>query len=190
MPITMLSGLGCGCQAQQKEHLRGLNKFRGMSGVNDYDIITIGGKQYTVNQILDKTVVASRDIKTYSRPGGTELGVVKAGQPIGKVFSYIRSTSAGTGGRPWLMFETTYNNYFYVPDDAVSGSGIKEQGGKTVEEEIQEEEDQKLKESSPMEYYFKKFAPKVLLGVVVVAGTIILVKEVSKGVVTKAIATN
>ena len=131
----MLSGLGCASCGNT------CGGARPLGDVVNYDIIKIGGKDYTTNQLLDKTVIAARDTKTYSNAKGiNQVGLVKAGQPIGKVFSYIKASSPASDGRAWLMFETSYNKYIYVPDESVSGTGLKEQGTKTVDQEVKEEE--------------------------------------------------
>jgi len=133
--------------------------------VADYDQITISGKRYTANQILDKTLTASNSIvKTYSRPkGGRLISEVKPGQIIGKVISYIRASSPQSDGRGWLMFENSYGDYFFAPDEAVSGKTLPEQGAKTVSQEIKEEKDKEQKENEPIVYYFKKIAVPVLI---------------------------
>ncbi len=176
IPIQMLNGLGCSCSSQIP---------KGFGSTTDYDQITIGGKVYSANQILDKTIVAGKDTKIYSGVNGTPtvLGTIKAGQPIGIVFSYLRPEQGG--GRSWLMFETSYNKYFYVPNEAASATGLISQGVKTVKEEVKQEEVDKLKEESPVEYYLSKYGTKAIL---IVGGIVIAVafgKEVIKGLLSK-----
>lgn len=162
MMQTDCYGLGCDCQAnaiaQQK-----FNVLNGFGAVSDYDQIKIGGKTYTVNQIIDKTIIAATDTKLYSgaRSTATVVGTVKAGQPIGKVFSYLRPDQAD--GRSWLMFETSYNKYFFVPNEVASGSGLKDQGTLTLEEERKREEELRQKQNDPVGYYLKKYGLPVLL---------------------------
>lgn len=176
MPITMLNGCGCAkCD---------------LGAVADYDQITVGGKKYTVNQIIDKSVVASKETKLYSNASGTGtvVGTVKAGQPIGIVYSYIKPNQASSDGRSWLMFESTYNKFFYVPNEVVSGSGLKEQGIKTVTEEIKAEELAKERQADPFAYYIKKFGVPALL----IVGAIIILngvaKESVKGLINKKVS--
>lgn len=181
MPITMLNGLGCmQCGGSCS-----------LGAVADYDQITIGGKTYTVNQIIDKTVVAGKDVTLYSNPSGkgSVVGTVKSGQPIGIVYSYIKPSNATSDGRSWLMFETTYNKFFYVPNEAVSGTGLKEQGTKTVVQEIKEEEAERLRKEDPAGYYLKKYALPALLiiGLIVIVGGI--AKEGTKAYIEKKSST-
>lgn len=180
MPITMLNGLGCSsCGGSCGTTLRGLG------AVTDYDQITIGGKVYTVNQIIGKTVTAAKETKAYSnnKGAGAVVASIKAGQPIGVVYSYARPEQAD--GRSWLMFESNLGKIYWVPNEAVSGSGLKEQGTKTVAEEIKEEKAQKERQEDPISYYIKKFGLPALLivGAIVIANGV--AKESVKAAITK-----
>lgn len=180
MPITMLNGLGCpDCGGTCKP----------LGSVIDYDVIRIGGGNYTANQIVDKTIVANRETKLYSNASGkgTVVGVVKIGQPIGKVYSYLKPSNKSTDGRGWLMFESSYNKAFYVPNENVANTGLKEQGTLTLTEEKKVEDDAKLKDESPMEYYIKKYALKgvLIIGAIIIVGG--LVKESAGKLIDKKV---
>lgn len=176
MPITMLNGFGC-------------NECAGscLGAVSDYDQITIGGKIYTVNQIIGKTVVASRETKAYSnnKGAGAVVATIKAGQPIGIVYSYARPEQAD--GRSWLMFESNTGKIYWVPNEAVGATGLKEQGTKTVTEEIKEEQEAKQRAEDPLGYYLKKYGLPALL----ILGAIIVIngaaREGVKAVVNKKV---
>jgi hypothetical protein len=176
MPINMLDGFGCSTCGGTC-----------LGAVSDYDKITIGGKTYTVNQIIDKTVTAGRETKAYShnKGGAQVVATIKAGQPIGIVASYARPEQAD--GRSWLMFESSYNKVYWVPNEAVASTGLKEQGTKTVAEEIREEQDKKNRETDPLGYYLKKYGFPALI----IIGAIIIVngaaKEGIKAVINKKI---
>ncbi len=200
MPITMLNGIGCaecGGTCGQKP-LSGLqndlaiaranrrNFFSGLGAVSDYDIIRVGGGNYTVNQVIDKTILANRQTKLYSSASltSTTKGMVQAGKPIGKVYSYIKP-SQSSDGNSWLMFEDGYLNFFFVPNENVSSEGLKDQGTLTVTQEKKAEEDAKLKDESPIEYYIKKYATK---GILIIGGIIVavaLVKTTATGLINK-----
>lgn len=146
----------------------GCAPMRQLSGVTNYDQIKIGGATYSVNQIIGKTITARVDTKLYSGPRGTPsvVGTVKAGQPIGIVFSYIRPDQGDD--RSWLMFESSYTpgtapKVYYVPNEAASGSGLKDQGALTVAEEIKKEQEEEMRRNNPVEYYLRKYGFKVLL---------------------------
>lgn len=190
MLITMLNGLGCqscGGTCGQKP-MTGLRGICGFGAVANYDIIRIGGGNYTTNQILDKTIFANRDTNLYSNTSGKGkiVGVVKAGQPIGVVYSYLKPTDSSTDGRGWLMFTgSKYLQAYFVPDESVSATGLKDQGTLTVSEEVKAEQDAKLKQDSPMEYYIKKYGTKAVL---IIGGIIVAVslgKELIKDSVTR-----
>jgi len=171
-----LFGLGCECQdkaAQQK-----FEQINGLAAVSDYDQIKISGKTYTVNQILDKNLFASVDTKLYKGDFKTVVGTVKAGQPIGIVYSYLRPDQAD--GRSWLMFETSYLKFFFVPNEVASGTGLKDQGTLTVSEEIKQEQLEQQKESDPVGYYLKKYGLPVLL----IGGGIFLAATFGKAFIT------
>jgi len=199
MMITTLNGFGCAgnpdcpCNAEQKEVLAsnyksrlygtgkpwlpvlgrpGLAGLRGLGDPANYDQIMIGGKTYSADQILDKTVVAARDTTLYRNTKATNVyTIIKAGQPIGKVDSYLKASSPNTDGRAWLQFWSSSQGYYYAPNEAVSGAGLKDQGTKTVKEEVKEIENQKLKDDNPTLYYAKKIAlPAVLLVGAIVIG--------------------
>lgn len=176
MPINLLNGFGCPSCGETC-----------LGAVTDYDQIAIGGKLYTVNQIIDKTVIASRETKAYSnnKGAGTVLTTIKAGQPIGKVYSYARPEQAD--GRSWLMFESTGGKFYWVPNEAVAGTGLKEQGTKTVVEEVKEEQDKKEREDDPIGYYIKKFGFTAILiigGIIIANG---VAKESVKGIINKKV---
>lgn len=139
-----------------------------LGSVTDFDQIKIGGATYTVNQIIGKTLIAKVDTKVYSGTRGTPtvVGVVKAGQPLGIVWSYLRPEQAD--GRSWLMFESSYTpgtaaKVYYAPNEAASGSGLKDQGTLTVAQEIKKEQEEEMRRNSPVEYYLRKYGFKVLL---------------------------
>lgn len=179
-----LYGLGCDCIRKSIAQ----EKFDQLNGVNDYDQIKVGGKTYTVNQIIDKTITAATATKLYSGPrsNATVVGTVKAGQQIGVVFSYIRPDQAD--GKSWLMFESSYTpgtaaKVYYVPNEVASGSGLKEQGTLTVDEEMKKEQEELEKQNEPVTYYFKKIGIPVLL----IVGGILVVKSVAPQLIDKII---
>ena len=140
------------------------NNYSTLGAVDDYDIITINGKLYSVNEVLDKTLVANGSTKVYSAAfdNATLKYTTPSGQSLGKVYSYLKPTAGRTGS--WLMIQTGDNTFVYVPADSASPSALKEQGVKTVDEQVKEEEEAKQKEADPAGYYIKKYAlPGVLI---------------------------
>lgn len=176
MPITMLNGLGCpDCGGTcGKKPVYGL---RGFGAVNDYDTIRIGGGTYTANQLIGKTILANKTTTLYNGASkkSSVYGTVKAGQPIGKVSTYLKA-SQSPDGIAWLGFDGNYPFYFFVPDENASSSGLKDQGTLTINEEKKAENDAKLKAESPVEYYVNKYGTKLIL----IGGSIFLVTMIAK----------
>src|ERR1051325_11585546 len=111
-----LAGLGCGgdcnCGCGNKMPLssgvlRGSGLLRGLGEVKNYDQITIGGQQYSVNSIVGRgvSITAKKDTKIYtgSSSASRVIKTIKAGQVIGSPESYLRPDQS-TDGNSWLMF--------------------------------------------------------------------------------------
>lgn len=149
----------------------------------NYDILTVGGEQYSANQLLDKNIVAKTDVMLYPslfKDDGKFL--VKKGQSIGKAFSYLTPTSKNNPtGRVVLQFERSVNGtyqYFWLKDDkAVSTSALASQGTKTVDQEVQEEKDKAEKENDPIVYYAKKIGLPVLMWGAGIYVGVVVIKE-------------
>lgn len=148
-----------------------------LGAVADYDVIVIAGKTYSANQVLDKQLVAARDVKLYrGNDFNTPFSTVKAGQPIGKVYSYIKATQS-TGvraGGPLLEFLDNAGRAYYVKDDnAISTAILKDQGALTYKDELEKEKEELQKENDPFTYYAKKI---LLPGVLLVGGIYLAVQ--------------
>lgn len=153
----------------------------GLGAVSDYDIITINGKQYSVNEILDKNFIAAGSTKVYTSAfdNAKVKYISPSGTSLGKVYSYLLPTGGRSGA--WLMVQTGSDTFVYVPSDSASAAAFKEQGTKTVADEIKEEQDAKEKENDPISYYIKKLGlPALLIG-----GGIYLVAVLGKTVIEK-----
>jgi hypothetical protein len=198
MVRTRLYGLGCagaagcGCNQEQKEVLasnyrsalygnqRGwLPTLHGLGEVANYDQITIGGKQYSVNSIVGRGVslTAAKATKIYAgtHGGSKVIATIKAGQQIGSPESYVRADQSADGNS-WLMFYGSQTSVitgqnpnasgaFFVPNESVDPSQLKNQGVLTAEQEIKKEQEEKLKADNPVLYYAKKIALPALIGV-------------------------
>jgi len=158
MNAYSLSGLGCNCEKLES---------MGLGAVTDFDIITIGGKQYSANSILDSQLNANRDVKLFRGADfTTPYATIKAGQPIGKVYSYIKanSTTGQRAGGPLLEFLDTSQRSYYVKDDkAIDQSFLKAQGVETVQEELKKEQEEKERAADPVGHYIKKYGLWALL---------------------------
>ena|SRR6478609_5759469 len=139
------------------------------SDLTNYDIITIGGVQYSANQIVGKSLKASSDVPLYLASNfKTPFATIKAGQNIGTVFSYIRpdqATAQAAGGVGLLMFYTG-SQYFYVKNEAaISQQSLKDQGTQTVTQQQKQMQDDQEKSNDPIMYYLKKVGLPLALGV-------------------------
>jgi hypothetical protein len=158
LPVTMLNGLGCNCD---KNLL-----LNGIGAVANFDIITIGGKRYSVNQILDKYLIAAKPTPVYSSgfDNSKPKYTVNTNQPIGKVTSYLLPKPGRSS--TWLEVQTNAG-YFYVKNESIGGAvtTLKEQGAITVSEEIKAEKEKAEREDNPVGYYLKKYGlPALLIG--------------------------
>lgn len=174
---------GCDAQAVQ---WRGLARLGHVGAVSNYDILVVGGTQYSANQILDKTLVAKAKTAVYMNGNfKTPAYYVQPGQAIGKVWSYLKPSDS-RGGKAALMFYNEKNQAYYVLDEqAIDTSSLKDQGALTVKQEVAIEKEKALRDNDPVGYYLKKYGLPALLiiGGIVIAGGI--AKEAVKGAINK-----
>lgn len=121
---------------------------------------------YSIAQLIGKSLFANQKLPLYKTTASpTPFAYTKAGDLIGILDSWINKD-----GKIWFLFKGNSGNYV-VPYVAFSFEvkALKEQGVKTVEQERKEKELEALKQSSPMEYYLKKYGIWVV-GAIVAAG--------------------
>jgi hypothetical protein len=182
----LLMGIGC---AGQCESLMGIGSAT--SDLTNYDIITVGGKQYSANQIVDKTLFAEGNVPVYLASDFTRpFMTIKAGQAIGKVYSYIRTTqeTAKNAGSPLLMFYTdpTFQSssnraYFAKDEAAISQTALKDQGAVNTTDETKIMQEEQARQDNPVLYYLKKVGLPVLL----IGGGVYAVVQLGKAFITK-----
>lgn len=154
------------------------------------DIVTIGGKQYSIDALLDRVLVAAGPVKIYNGSDFTKpLYVVNNGNSVGKIYSYLRPSSR-TGGRFMFMFDHPTEKHpngtpksYYAGSDNIDTSVLAAQGTLTLEEQVKKEQEEKMKAESPIEYYISKYAGKVLL----IGGLIYLASELGKQVIKQKV---
>lgn len=146
--------LGCACQQNQ------------LGAVVDYDLIRIGGRDYSAAELQTKapTIFAQTDTKVYTSAFDTSAVkyVTKAGNPLGKFYSYLKPGPNRT--RSWLMLETGPARYVFVPNEVVGASAIANQNVQTAQEQIAQEKDAAERENDPIFYYIKKVGVPLALG--------------------------
>lgn len=189
-----LPGFGCpdcGGTCASKQAVPGA-RLNGLQGADDQPTsIMIGGKQYRMGDIMDKTLFAAADVNVYGTSVilGTKLDwnkpswVVKKGDAIGKVYSYITSPR-GIALQFYPKGAPDIYSYYVVSNDKIDTKAIQNTGVKTEAEVVKEKEQEELKENSPIEYYIKKYGVPALL----IIGGIILVGKLGGAAITGALA--
>lgn len=171
-------GLGCACQ----------KSMMGFGAVSDYDLITIGGKQYSAGELQAKspTIIAQKDTTVYSSAFDNSVAkyVTKAGNPLGKYYSYLKP--ATNRKQAWLMLQTGPDKFVFLQNEAVGSNAIANQNVQTAQDQIAQEAADKEKESDPYSYYFKKLVVPVLgtaavIYVAVQLGKTFITAKVAKG---------
>jgi hypothetical protein len=194
LPIAMLNGLGCNCQGGV------------LGAAADYDLITVGGKQYSAGQLVGKSLTVTKDVYLYqglSNDNGKVL--VKSGQTAGKVSTYILPTSkTNPTGKVALGVDIVLGadsppvkqglakagqlwTYWLRDDNAVSQAVLKDQGALTIKQQVDKEQEELLKNESPIEFYVKKYAGKVLLIGVLAYAAVEIGKQLIKTKASKAV---
>lgn len=140
---------------------------RPLGSVSDYDVIIIAGKKYSASELYDKkpTVTAGSDVNVYTGAydDAPVKYVTKAGNIIGKYYSYLLPKAGRKDA--WVELQTGPETFVFVKNEALSSNAIADQGVKTVQQQLKEEEDQKNREADPVGYYLKKFGlPALLIG--------------------------
>jgi len=156
--------------------------------------IELDNKLYDPGTILDKTLVAAKDVKVYHSapnkyfPNPKPFGVVKAGQPVGIVYSWLSPDPAQNLSSVWWLFwpVTPYSDgYYYAKheEDDFDLSALRQQGVISVAEQIEEEKKKEEDENKEWwEKLFDKAIPLVLtLGITVtainIAGKVLINKK-------------
>lgn len=126
---------------------------------------------YSYDQLIDKTIYAQKDVKLYRLPedNAAPIFTVKAGQPVGTLYSVLNPKSGRSG--QWLMFYDSTARAYYMPvtPNTVNESELKKQGAKTTEQITKEaEEAQQIQTKGAVRYYFEKYFPLIILAAVAV----------------------
>lgn len=138
--------------------------------------VEVDNKMYSPASIIDKTLVAAKDLKVYRFPPdknlpAVEAGIVKKGNPVGIVYGFLNPDPVRNRSVLWWQFwpASGLSNYYYVPhlEDDFDLSLLREQGVISVKEEI--EEQQRKEEEANKTWYEKLFdkAVPVVLSVAV-----------------------
>lgn len=164
--------------------LRGLNKKSLGTTVYDpkgFDIITVGGKQYTADQLLDKQLIASGSVNLYKSDLKTVIRTVKSGQVIGFIYSYRKASQTPNGHVVLMVYDNAgYNGtpYYVIDDAAISTSALKSQGTLTVSQQQDAYQAQQDAEANPVTSFLKNYGLKIGLSIAAVYAAVQLGKAV------------
>lgn len=104
-----------------------------------YDQINLGGKLYSINDVLDKTIIANKDTFIYRNANDTAKPIftAKKGSNIGKVYSWVKPSEYSSF--TWLQFYDNTNRPYYIRTDDAATNYLKDQGVKDTATVTKEE---------------------------------------------------
>ncbi|HMN89089.1 MAG TPA: hypothetical protein PKD70_06300 [Saprospiraceae bacterium] len=103
--------------------------------------VVISGKTYSAAQIVDKTLLARRPVNVYHITNLKKpFGQIKAGAPVGVVYSWIGPSNFTNGKMYWQFFRSDGSTYYAEHRSTdFDQSSLKQQGAITVLEQIESE---------------------------------------------------
>jgi hypothetical protein len=114
------------------------------------------GDTYSAADVLNKTLIAKKKVYTYTTPSATRaqlIGHVKAGGPVGVVYSYIQNASG-----LWWMFRSGTATYYVLHRVGLFDiSSFAAQGLLTIEAQDEAEKISKMNFLQKMGYDLKKW---------------------------------
>lgn len=106
---------------------------------------------YDAGQVIDKTLVALKDLPvydTYPRTGVTpkQIGTITSGNPAGTVYSYIDAdTTQGRQALWWMFYPVSdfNSNYYYMPhaQGDFDVSALNQQGVISVADQVKQQQE-------------------------------------------------
>ena len=126
--------------------------------------------KFNINQILGKSLKVSRKVGLYkSIYDKNPVKLINPGETVGTVYSWVTNKNTG---QFFLMIDLPGGGVGYFKVDELRGKinvpDLVKQGSKTIEQELKEKKDKEEKESSPTEYYIKKYALPVGIGLLII----------------------
>jgi hypothetical protein len=104
--------------------------------------VNFDGSLFAISQLLDKTLIARVPVPVYSNPyTQTQIATVSTGSPIGTIYSYV----GGVAGAPlYWMFLRPDGSAYYIEhfSNRFNVSLLQQQGVLTVEQEIEQQQEQ------------------------------------------------
>jgi len=126
---------------------------------------------FSINQILGKSIKTSRKVGLYkSIYDKKPLKIFGPGITVGTVYSWVTNK---TTKQIYLMIDLPGGGVGYLKIDELRGKvnvpDLINQGSKTIEQELKEKKDKEDRENSPTEYYIKKYAVPVGIGLLIIS---------------------
>lgn len=126
---------------------------------------------FSINQILGKSIKTNRKVGLYkSIYAKKPVKILDSGITVGTVYSWVTNK---TTKQIFLMIDLPGGGIGYLKIDELRGKvnvpDLINQGSKTIEQELKEKKDKEEKEINPTEYYIKKYAVPVGVGLLIIA---------------------
>jgi len=117
---------------------------------------------FNASEIIGKTLFAKSDVNIVNA-SGVVLGKVKAGNPIGTVYSWI--TDKSNGDILWMFYDSSQNPYYVRHKEGLFDvKELREQGVMTTKER----EDQAKEDAKPWYQKLGEKAGKTFITIVIV----------------------
>jgi len=125
---------------------------------------------FNMNQILGKSLKTNRKVGLYkSIYDKKPIKIINPGVTVGTIYSWVTNKNTG---QIFLMIDLAAGGVGYFKVDELRGKinvpDLVKQGSKTIEQEAKEKKDKEEKESSPAEYYIKKYALPIGIGLLII----------------------
>jgi hypothetical protein len=163
--------------------MKKIKMFQGDDYSHWYDeqapMLIMDGKTVSMSDLLDKTLIAAKDnvnIRSYaSTKTGKIISKANKGDVIGQIYSWVSDKDGGSN--IWLAIDRNGKPYGYVRSDMTNYNvkSLREQGVKTIEENIEAEKEKKEEEEKT---FFDKlqeglFKYGKIVGIILIVGIII-----------------
>jgi hypothetical protein len=134
---------------------------------------------YSAEQIVGKTLIAKRIVDVWNRvpdiPGATKIAGVKAGMPVGVVYSWVQNSQDKSY---WWQFKNANGTFYYVQHAPgyFDIDALRQQGALSTLEQI-ELEKKKEEENRPWYEKLGENVGKLVTNGVLLLGGFLLIRE-------------
>jgi hypothetical protein len=125
---------------------------------------------YTASDFIGKTLIAYTNVPVYdyAYDGATQTGVIKPGQSVGVVFSYLDANPDYDRSVLYWQFVSSSGKYYYTKmlPGLYSKASLESQGILTDQQKLDAAAEAKM---SDFEKAIKKYFPMVIIGAIGIA---------------------